>query len=65
MARAPSSPTQHLLAALQELDPATVDRLATDLGALARVMGGAEGPATMLFEDEAPAPPGRRGARAT
>jgi len=52
MARAPSSPTERLLAALQQLDAATVDRLADDLGTLARVMGAAEGPVTMLFEDD-------------
>ncbi len=65
VARAPSSPTEDLLAALQQLDPATVDRLATDLDALARVMGAADGPAAMLFEDAPTEASDRRRRRAS
>jgi DNA-binding MarR family transcriptional regulator len=53
--RAPSAPTQQLLDGLEQLDDATVARLADALGQLARAMGAAEEPATMLFEDAAEA----------
>ena len=54
LARAPSSPTEHLLAAIERLDDATVDQLAHALGALVGAMGVGDGRTTMLFEDAAP-----------
>ena len=64
LARAPSSPTEHLLAAIERLDDATVDQLAHALGALVGAMGVGDGRTTMLFEDAAPRPTaGRRSSR--
>jgi len=51
LAKAPSSPTQFLLEGLEQLDDATLDRLARDVGKLVRTMGAEAGPAAMLFED--------------
>jgi DNA-binding MarR family transcriptional regulator len=61
LARAPSSPTAHLLEGLERLDDDALDQLAAGLGELVRVMGAAEGRATLLFEDgAAPSEPRRR-----
>jgi DNA-binding MarR family transcriptional regulator len=64
LARAPHSPTEHLLEGLERLDAAALDQLGNGLAELVRVMGVAEGPATMLFEDAAPRA-ARSGARRT
>jgi len=60
LARAPRAPTQHLLAGLDNLDDASLSRLAASLGDLLAAIGAADEPPTMLFEEEPRRSPSRR-----
>jgi DNA-binding MarR family transcriptional regulator len=63
LARAPEPPTQRVLAALDALDDAALDRVAAALETLVGAMRIGDEPATMLFDDGDAPPPARPPAR--
>lgn len=63
LARAPEPPTQRVLAALDALDDASLDRLASALESLVAAMRIGDEPATMLFDDGEATPPARAASR--